>query len=214
MRLEIRRWNSTILSAWWKTPHAVIPASSSRRASRARYVVLAGLAFTPDLYTCGVDYVGVANLFSILETIPPYWKPIIDLFTKRVGDHRTEEGRALLASRSPLTFVDKIERPLLIGQGANDPRVKQSESDQIVDAMTKKNIPVTYVLFPDEGHGFARPENRLSFNAIAEAFLAGCLGGQCEPIGDDFQGSSLTVPVGAEVIADLSQALNLGNHAV
>ena len=92
---------------------------------------------------------------------------MIELFTKRVGDHRTEEGRALLSKHSPLTYVDRISAPLLIGQGANDPRVKKTESDQIVQAMKAKEIPVTYVLYPDEGHGFARPENNLSFFAIA-----------------------------------------------
>jgi dipeptidyl aminopeptidase/acylaminoacyl peptidase len=109
--------------------------------------------------------------------------------------------------RSPLSYADRISRPLLIGQGANDPRVKQAESDQIVQAMQKKNIPVTYVLYPDEGHGFVRPENRLSFNAVAEAFLSRCLGGRNEPIGDAFRGSSITVPVGGGEIAGLRQAL-------
>ena len=124
-----------------------------------------------------------------------------------MGDHRTDEGRAFLAERSPLTYADRIVRPLLIGQGANDPRVKQAESDQIVQAMQGKGIPVTYVLYPDEGHGFARPENRLSFNALAEAFLARCLGGRYEPIGDAFQGSTLTVPVGVGEVPGLQDAL-------
>lgn len=171
------------------------------------YSTLAGLTFTPELFACGVDIVGPSNLITLLESIPPYWKPMLELFTTRVGDHRTEEGRALLAAHSPLTHVDRIRRPLLIGQGANDPRVKQAESDQIVAAMQAKAIPVTYVLYPDEGHGFARPENRISFNAIAEAFLAHCLGGRCEPIGADFEGSSLTVPAGAEVLPGLPAAL-------
>src|SRR5690606_10946733 len=100
--------------------------------------------------------------------------------------------------RSPLTHVDAISKPLLIGQGANDPRVKQDESDQIVNAMTAKDIPVTYVLFPDEGHGFARPENNKAFNAVAEGFLGQCLGGRAQPIGGDFKGSSITVPTGAD----------------
>ena len=107
-----------------------------------------------------------------------------------------------------MTHVDRILRPLLIGQGANDPRVKQAESDQIVSAMQKKKIPVTYVLYPDEGHGFVRPENRLSFNAVAEAFLSRCLGGRSEPIGDAFQGSSISVPVGSADIAGLREALS------
>jgi dipeptidyl aminopeptidase/acylaminoacyl peptidase len=145
---------------------------------------------------------------TLLETIPPYWEPEIELLTTRVGDHRTETGRAFLAERSPLTYVDRIQRPLLIGQGANDPRVKQAESDQIVQAMQAKEIPVTYVLYPDEGHGFARPENRLSFNAVTEAFLARCLGGRYQPIGDDFNGSSIKVPTGAEAIPGLAEELN------
>lgn len=171
------------------------------------YSVLAGLTFTPEVFACGVDLVGPANLITLLETIPPYWKPTLELFTTRVGDFRTEEGRALLKEHSPLTYADRICRPLLIGQGANDPRVKQAESDQIVAAMQAKDIPVTYVLYSDEGHGFARPENNLSFNAIAEAFLAACLGGRAEPIGDDFAGSSLTVPVGAPAVPGLAAAL-------
>ncbi|MBO7941930.1 prolyl oligopeptidase family serine peptidase, partial [Streptomyces sp. S9] len=95
----------------------------------------------------------------LLKTIPPYWASLFEQFARRMGDPRTEAGRKQLAARSPITRVDKIDKPLLIGQGANDPRVNQAESDQIVEAMRKKNIPVTYVLFPDEGHGFARPEN-------------------------------------------------------
>ena len=129
------------------------------------------------------------------------------MFTSRVGDYRTEEGKKFLETRSPLFFVDKIQKPLLIGQGANDPRVKQSESDQIVKAMQDKNIPVTYVLFPDEGHGFARPENRMSFNAVTEIFLSQFLGGRYEPIGNDFEGSSITVPTGADNIPTLNDAL-------
>ena len=141
------------------------------------YATLVGMTFTPGTFACGVDIVGPSNLVTLLESIPPYWEPQVDLFASRVGDHRTEEGREFLHQRSPLTYVDRIRRPLLIGQGANDPRVKQSESDQIVQAMREKEIPVTYVLYPDEGHGFARPENNLSFFAVTEAFLASCLGG-------------------------------------
>ena len=170
------------------------------------YATLAGLTFTPAQFACGVDIVGPSNLVTLLETVPPYWKPQIELFATRVGDHRTDEGRAFLAKRSPLTYADRIVRPLLIGQGANDPRVKQAESDQIVQAMQDKGIPVTYVLYPDEGHGFARPENRLSFNALAEAFLARCLEGRYEPIGDAFQGSTLTVPVGVKEVPGLQDA--------
>ncbi|MFM1944561.1 MAG: hypothetical protein RI897_3543 [Verrucomicrobiota bacterium] len=157
------------------------------------YATLVGLTFTPDVFACGVDIVGPSNIQTLLETIPPYWAPMMKVFTTRVGDHRTEEGREFLASRSPITFVERISKPLLIGQGANDPRVKQSEADQIVEAMRAKSIPVTYVLYPDEGHGFARPENRLSFNAVTDEFLGAHLGGRVEPVGDDFEGSSLVL---------------------
>ena len=171
------------------------------------YATLVGLTFTPETFACGVDIVGPSNLVTLLNTIPPYWAPGLERMTRQVGDHRTEEGRAFLATRSPITFVDKIVRPLLIGQGANDPRVKQAESDQVVQAMQKKNIPVTYVLYPDEGHGFQRPENRMSFYAVAEAFLAEHLGGRVEPIGSDFKGSSITVPTGADGVKGVKEAL-------
>ncbi len=171
------------------------------------YATLVGMTFTPEVFAGGVDIVGPSNLVTLIESVPPYWQPIIEVFAKRMGDHRTEEGKALLIERSPLTQVDKINRPLLIGQGANDPRVKQAESDQIVQAMQEKDIPVTYVLFPDEGHGFARPANNLSFFAVAEAFLSKVIGGRYEPIGDDFQGSSIQVPTGAEDIPGLVEAL-------
>jgi dipeptidyl aminopeptidase/acylaminoacyl peptidase len=171
------------------------------------YSTLAGVTMFPTTFACGVDLVGPSNLITLLESMPPYWKPMLEMFTTRVGDHRTEAGRELLKKHSPLTYVDRICRPLLIGQGANDPRVKQAESDQIVKAMQAKNIPVTYVLYSDEGHGFARPENNLSFNAIAETFLAKVLGGRSEPIGEDFQGSSLQVLAGAEVVPGLAEAL-------
>jgi dipeptidyl aminopeptidase/acylaminoacyl peptidase len=171
------------------------------------YSTLVGLTFTPDVFACGVDIVGPSNLKTLLETIPPYWKPMFDMFATRVGDPRTAAGRELLKSRSPLTFADRIVRPLLIGQGANDPRVKQAEADQIVKAMQAKGIPVTYVLYPDEGHGFARPENRLSFYAVSDLFLAGVLGGRSEPIGADFKNSSVTVPAGVDRIPGLAEAL-------
>jgi dipeptidyl aminopeptidase/acylaminoacyl peptidase len=177
------------------------------------YATLVGMTFTPETFACGIDIVGPSNLVTLLESIPPYWQPQVDLWTTRVGDHRTEEGRAFLAKRSPLTFAHRIQRPLLIGHGANDPRVKQTESDQIVRVMQEKGIPVTYVLYPDEGHGFARPENRLSFNAVAEAFLADCLGGRYQPIGDDLEGSSLTVPTGADRVRGLPEALSTGSQS-
>jgi len=144
------------------------------------YATLVGLTFTPDTFACGVDIVGPSNLITLINSVPPYWKPAIEMFAKRMGDHRTPEGQELLKSRSPLSFVDQ-----------------------------EKNIPVTYVLYPDEGHGFARPENRISFLAIAEAFLAENLGGRYEPVGDDFTGSSITVPAGIEGVPGLADALKV-----
>jgi dipeptidyl aminopeptidase/acylaminoacyl peptidase len=167
------------------------------------YATLVGLTFTPEVFACGVDLVGPSNLVTLLKTIPPYWTPAIELFAKRVGDHRTEAGRRLLEDRSPLNRVESIRKPLLIGQGANDPRVKQSEADQIVNAMRDKGISVVYALYEDEGHGMARPENRLSFYAVADAFLARHLGGRAEPVGDDFEGSSIRIVCGAEQLPEV-----------
>ncbi|MGH7131153.1 MAG: S9 family peptidase [Phycisphaerales bacterium] len=171
------------------------------------YATLVGLTFTPDVFACGVDIVGPSNINTLLATIPAYWKPIISQFTARVGDFQSDEGKAFLLSRSPISKVDQIKKPLLIGQGANDPRVKQSEADQIVKAMQDKKIPVTYVLFADEGHGFARPPNRMAFYAVAEAFLAQHLGGRFQPVGSDFENSTIAAPAGADQIPGLSDAL-------
>jgi dipeptidyl aminopeptidase/acylaminoacyl peptidase len=171
------------------------------------YATLAGVTLTPDKYACGVDIVGPSNLFTLLQTIPPYWESGKQQFYQRMGNPTTEDGRALLKSVSPLTYADKISRPLLIGQGANDPRVNKRESDQIVESMKAKGIPVTYVLFPDEGHGFARPANNIAFNAVAENFLQTCLGGRAEPIGDGLKGSSIKVLQGADIVNGLQQSL-------
>lgn len=154
------------------------------------YATLVGLTFTPDAFACGVDIVGPSNLITLMQSIPPYWAPMKAMFSHRLGDLETEEE--FLKERSPLFYVDRIQKPLLIGQGANDPRVKQAESEQIVEAMQKAGKPVEYALYTDEGHGFARPENRLHFYAITEDFLAKYLGGRCEPIGD-IQGHSAVV---------------------
>jgi len=172
------------------------------------YSALVGATFTPEAFAAAVDIVGPSNIVTLLSTIPPYWGPVKEMFYTRVGDDRNDEGRKFLESRSPLNFIDKIKRPLLIGQGANDPRVKQTESDQIVSAMQKKSIPVTYVLFPDEGHGFARPENRIAFYGVTEAFLAQHLGGRFQPIGQDFSGSTIQIPAGAEGVPGLKDALS------
>jgi len=142
------------------------------------YAALAGATFTPDLFRCAVDIVGPSNLITFIETIPPYWSSYLAMLHDRVGNPETEG--ALLRDRSPLTHVDRIRIPMLIAQGANDPRVKQSESEQIVAVMRQKGIDHEYLLFPDEGHGFAKPANRLKFYAAAERFLARHLGGRFE----------------------------------
>ncbi len=170
------------------------------------YATLAGLAFTPEVFACGVDIVGPSNLQTLLETIPPYWVPMIRQFHDRMGNPNTEEGLALLKERSPLYSAENIVRPLLIAQGANDPRVNQAESDQIVDAMRNRDIPVTYVLYPDEGHGFAKPANNIAFNAVAENFLAQFLGGRAEAIGDALHHATAEIVTGAEYVEGLVAA--------
>ncbi len=142
------------------------------------YAALAGAAFTPDLFRCAVDIVGPSNLKTLIETIPAYWQPQVSLYHQRVGNPETEAE--FLWSRSPLSRASSIRTPLLIAQGANDPRVKQAESEQIVAALRDAGIDYEYMLFPDEGHGFAKPENRLAFYAAAERFLARHLGGRAE----------------------------------
>ncbi|HZI89708.1 MAG TPA: S9 family peptidase, partial [Candidatus Polarisedimenticolia bacterium] len=142
------------------------------------YAVLAAAAFTPEAFRCGVDIVGPSNLFTLLRSVPPYWKPLRSIFNRRIGNIDAPADKQLLESASPLFSAEKIKMPLLIGQGANDPRVKQAESEQIVAALEKHGLGVTYVVYTDEGHGFARPENAMDFNARAEAFLAQYLGGR------------------------------------
>ena len=142
------------------------------------YAALVGLTATPETFRCGVDICGPSNLITWIENIPPYWKPYEPLLWDRVG--HPEKDAEFLRSRSPLFHVERITRPLLIAQGANDPRVKKSESLGIVDALRKAGKAVEYVEYPDEGHGFARPENRLDFFAKAEKFLAKHLGGRYE----------------------------------
>ncbi len=142
------------------------------------YATLVGLTFTPEEFACGVDLVGPSNILTLIQTMPPYWATFKAVFDRRVGKVETEVE--FLESRSPLFKADRIEAPLLIAQGANDPRVKQAESEQIVTAARKNGKPVEYLLFPDEGHGLARPENRLKFYAAAEQFLSQHLGGRTE----------------------------------
>ena len=167
--------------------------------------MLAGVAFTPDLYAAGISYIGPSNLAAFLETMPPYWEPDRKVMYRKVGDPQAD--KAYLDEVSPLLHADRIRVPLMLVHGANDPRVKKAEADQIVAAMKARKLPVTYLLYPDEGHGFARPQNRLSFYAVAEGFLHQCLGGQFEPIGRDFDGSSITVPEGAAIVPGLAEAM-------
>ena len=142
------------------------------------YATLAGVAFTPDVYAAAVSIVGPSNLITLLESIPPYWEPVRKIFYERMGDPNTPEGKAQLLRQSPLTAADKIKTPLLVIQGANDPRVNKRESDQIVIALRDRGFPVEYMVAPDEGHGFARPVNNMAMFASAEKFLAKYLGGR------------------------------------
>jgi dipeptidyl aminopeptidase/acylaminoacyl peptidase len=160
-----------VISRGWADPARV----AIYGGSYGGYAALAGAAFTPDLYRCAVDIVGPSNLITLIESVPPYWAPMIAMFHQRVGDPAKDAD--FLWSRSPLSRAEAIRVPLLIAQGANDPRVKQAESEQIVAALSKAGIEHEYLLFPDEGHGFAKPENRLRFYAEADRFLARYLGG-------------------------------------
>lgn len=149
------------------------------------YATLAGLAFTPGLYACGVSLVGPSSLLTLLASIPPYWEAGRKMFHLRVGDPNTRDGKRRLKEQSPLYSVDKIKAALMIVQGANDPRVKKAESDQIVKALQKAKKEVVYLCAMDEGHGFAHPENNLAFLAAAEKFLADHLGGRYQASEND-----------------------------
>ena len=144
------------------------------------YATLAGLAFTPDVYAAGVSIVGPSNIITLLDSIPPYWEAIRTVFNERLGNPGTPEGRKLLERQSPINSAHKITTPLLVLQGANDPRVKQAESDQIVIALRDRGFPIEYIVAPDEGHGFARPVNNMAGFATIEAFLAKHLGGRAQ----------------------------------
>jgi dipeptidyl aminopeptidase/acylaminoacyl peptidase len=170
------------------------------------YATLVGLAFTPDRYVCGVDLVGPSNLETLLASIPPYWESGRAELYRDIGNPATPEGKALLKARSPLFKANAIKVPLLIGSGAHDPRVNVKESDQIAAALKARNIPVTYLVFPDEGHGFHRPENNIAFSAVAEAFLSHCVGGRAEPIGNAIKASTAVVKMGADYVPGLAQA--------
>lgn len=142
------------------------------------YATLAGLAFTPDLYACGVDIVGPSNIFTLLESVPAYWESGRAFLYGMVGDPNTEVGKKMIHDASPIFSADKIVKPLLIIQGANDPRVKKAEAEQIVVALRDKGKQVSYILADDEGHGFAKPVNNMAMFAETEKFLAGILGGR------------------------------------
>jgi dipeptidyl aminopeptidase/acylaminoacyl peptidase len=158
------------------------------------YAALAGAAFTPDVFRCAIDIVGPSNLTTLVHSIPPYWAPMRAIFDTRIGNVDDPKDAELIKAASPLFSADKIKIPMLIGQGQNDPRVKPAESEQIVAALEKNGAAVTYVLYPDEGHGFARPENRIDFNARAEKFLAATLGGRAEKLeGAKVPGSTAVV---------------------
>jgi len=158
------------------------------------YAALAGVTFTHELFACAVDIVGPSDLKTLVQSIPPYWKPMRSIFDVRTGNIDDPKDEELLKAASPLCKANKIVRPLMIGQGANDPRVRQTESEQIVAAIEKAKGEVIYVLYPDEGHGFRRPENNIDCNARAEAYLGRYLGERVEPVvGDKTPGSTAVV---------------------
>jgi dipeptidyl aminopeptidase/acylaminoacyl peptidase len=161
--------------------------------------------FGKAFVTAAVDIFGIANLLTFMAAIPPYWTSWFSVWKSRLGDPDTEAGRAFLTARSPLSAIDRAFRPILIVQGLEDVRVTRAESEQIVAALTRRRVPVTYVTFRDEGHGFSRPENEIAFRAVTEAFLAKHLGGGAEPIdrARDFKGSTLAVEAGAELVPGL-----------
>jgi len=164
------------------------------------YATLVGMSMTPDLYAAGIDIVGPSNLETLMNSIPPYWKPVFAHLKKIIGaSPDNEEGKKFLFEHSPLNYVKNIKKPLLIVQGAHDPRVKKFESDQIVSAMKKHGIPVVYLLYKDEGHGLARPENRMAFYAHAEVFLANILKGRYLGHDGNFPGSSMEIIEGKDL---------------
>jgi dipeptidyl aminopeptidase/acylaminoacyl peptidase len=169
------------------------------------YSALMAATKTPDVFACIVDLFGISNLLTFMDTIPPYWGPWISVWKNRIADPATEAGREFLRERSPLTHIDRVSKPILIAQGMQDVRVVAAESEQMVTALKTRGVPVTYVTFPDEGHGFVRPENRLAFFAVADAFLAKHLGGRYQPVGGDFAGSTLKVEIGGELVPGLTK---------
>ena len=202
-----RMQDDLVDQAKWAVDHGVARQDGIALlgGSYGGYATLCGMTFTPDVFACGIDVVGPADLETFMSTIPKTWS--LDHFAKRVGDPRTPEGRALLRSRSPIHYVNQVTKPLLIAQGSNDSRVPQAQSDRMARALDSLGVAVTYLVYPDEGHGFLRAENNRSFYAITDQFLAKCLGGRAAPITDQLEGSSVLVPVGAARIPGLEQAL-------
>jgi dipeptidyl aminopeptidase/acylaminoacyl peptidase len=169
------------------------------------YSALMAATKTPEVFACIVDVFGISNLMTFMATIPPYWGPWFSIWKNRLGDPATDEGRAFLRERSPINHMERASRPILIAQGMRDVRVVAAESEQMVAALKARRVPVTYITFADEGHGFVRPENRLAFTAVTEAFLGTHLGGQFQPIGNDFAGSTIKIETGGELVPGLSK---------
>jgi len=181
------------------------------------YATLAGVAFTPDVYAAGVSIVGPSNLITLLDSIPPYWEAGRKMFHERMGDPTTPEGKDRLERQSPLNSADKIVTPLLVVQGANDPRVKQAESDQIVIALRDRGFPVDYLVASDEGHGFRRPVNNMAMFAEAEDFLSEHLGGRAQEGGSEevvTRLAEITVDPATVKLADKVDAAAVGVPAV
>jgi dipeptidyl aminopeptidase/acylaminoacyl peptidase len=173
-------------------------------ASYGGYSALTAATKTPEMFACIIDVFGISNLITFMATVPPYWGPWFSVWKNRLADPGTEQGRAFLAERSPVNHLERATRPILVAQGMQDVRVVAAESEQMVAALRKRGVPLTYITFADEGHGFVRPQNQLAFNAVAEAFLAKHLGGRYQPVGNDFAGSALKVETGGDLVPGLS----------
>lgn len=171
------------------------------------YSTLVSLSFTPDRFQCGVDLAGPSNLPRLISAMPDWWSWQRPQFVNRVGDPATKDGAADLMRRSPIARVDAITKPLLVTNGANDPRIFPDQSQEIVDAMTARGKPVTYAFYPDEGHVYVKDATNISFAAIAEHFLSKCLGGPAEPYGNDLAGSRVELKAGAAFVPGLERAI-------
>jgi len=213
-QLAYRQWGRAMQddlldSVRWAVARAIADPRrvAAYGASYGGYASLWSIARSADVFACAVSIVGPANLATLIENMPRDWPE--DHWANALGEWRTQRGRAELLQYSPVTYAAQIEDPLLIVQGANDPRVVKAESDQMVNAMVAARVPVTYALYPDEGHGVAKRANVASSFALIEQFLAqpGCLGGRAEPFGSALHSSSLTVPQGSELIPGLAAAL-------